>query len=327
MQEKSPSMLLGLLLVAAPAASAFGFAAVGCSAVRGVGGGVQLRNGGCVAAGRVRPVALGGLSMERKNFDKSYDGAFDDFRTSGSMPDIPGLGERYSLEASYVRARGGDVKEAEGLEKRLTEGQLELEREQAQGLDGYEALKKDLLFDTFFLGAMLCCDCNLFFPRITTISLTLGSLGSWMYAFLLVRSADNMGSSTPSSGIDLGPPGRFAILVGLIAIFSKNKEALQIIPILIGFFTPYKIASLVPAFVSAPPLRPSELRVSRYWWQKPTDEPYEIQIGQQLKGVASRAGFTDRVSDTKTQSSAPLGQRKILSAEEQYKALQQGTID
>ena len=49
-----------------------------------------------------------------------------------------------------------------------------------------------------------------------------------MYAFLLVRSADNMGASQPQSGIDLGPPGRFAILVGLIAIFSKNKETLQV---------------------------------------------------------------------------------------------------
>jgi hypothetical protein len=28
-----------------------------------------------------------------------------------------------------------------------------------------------------------------------------------------------------------------------------------------------------------------------------------------------------------TQSSAPLGQRKIMSAEEQYQALQDGTID
>ena len=54
-------------------------------------------------------MALGGLSMERKDFAKEYDGAFDDFRTSGSMPDIPGMGERYSLEASYARARGGPV--------------------------------------------------------------------------------------------------------------------------------------------------------------------------------------------------------------------------
>jgi hypothetical protein len=155
-----------------------------------------------------------------------------------------------------------------------------------------------------------------------------GSAGSFAYAFLLTRSADRMGSNNPQGGLDPGTPGRIAILVLLIGIFSKNKTTLNIIPILIGFFAPYKLASLVPAFTSAPPLRATELREWRNWWQKDSDPPYKVELGSELRGVSRGAqGFSDGPGDAKTQSSAPLGQRKILSAEEQYEALKRGTMD
>ena len=44
---------------------------------------------------------------------------------------------------------------------------------------------------------------------------------------------------------------------------AKNTETVQILPVLFGFFVPYKLASLRPAFVSLPPLRPNEVRVFR----------------------------------------------------------------
>ena len=43
--------------------------------------------------------------------------------------------------------------------------------------------------------------------------------------------------------------------------YDSSKSQL---PVLFGFFVPYKLASLRPAFVSLPPLRADEVRVFRY---------------------------------------------------------------
>eukprot|EP00290_Baffinella_frigidus_P029356 CAMPEP_0180236320 /NCGR_PEP_ID=MMETSP0987-20121128/29709_1 /TAXON_ID=697907 /ORGANISM="non described non described, Strain CCMP2293" /LENGTH=320 /DNA_ID=CAMNT_0022202523 /DNA_START=197 /DNA_END=1160 /DNA_ORIENTATION=- len=320
MQEKSPSMLLGLLLVAAPAASAFGFAAVGCSAVRGVGGGVQLRNGGCVAAGRVRPVALGGLSMERKNFDKSYDGAFDDFRTSGSMPDIPGLGERYSLEASYVRARGGDVEAADGGPAGAG-ARAGTRARRVRGAEEGSPLRHVLpRGDALLRLQPLLPPHHHHQPH------------PWVAGQLDVRvpAGAQRGQHGLVHALERDRPGP----AGAVRDPRwPHRHLLQEQGGPPDHPDSDRLLHTLQDRVARPGLRlgpaPAPLGAPRVQVlvAEADDEPYEIQIGQQLKGVASRAGFTDRVSDTKTQSSAPLGQRKILSAEEQYKALQQGTID
>jgi hypothetical protein len=57
----------------------------------------------------------------------------------------------------------------------------------------------------------------------------------------------------------------------LVLAFAKNRETLDILPILGGFFIPYKLASLRPAFVAPPPLLPDDIRIVRctpVWPQK-----------------------------------------------------------
>ncbi len=66
--------------------------------------------------------------------------------------------------------------------------------------------------------------------------------------------------------------------------------------------------------------------------QSEKDPPVKVEFGS---GVTGRMAASSRMtagsgssSDMKTQgSSAPLGKRKILSIEEQYEALKEGTLD
>ena len=82
--------------------------------------------------------------LQAKKFDKKYDDAFDDFRTSGNMPDIPSIGEQYANAASYARSTGADVTaDGETFGKRLTEEQEALQRQQAESLQEYEEIKKE----------------------------------------------------------------------------------------------------------------------------------------------------------------------------------------
>lgn len=114
--------------------------------------------------------------MQRKEFDKKYDKAFDEFRsvdadrkgiigayahsfvagyrTSGSMPSIPSVSEQYSNAAAYVRDKGVEVEGDEGFGQRLTEAQQELQKMKDDGMRSYEELKKDLVADTVLLGSM-----------------------------------------------------------------------------------------------------------------------------------------------------------------------------
>jgi hypothetical protein len=93
--------------------------------------------------------------LAKKEFDKKYDDAFDDFRTSGSMPSIPSISEQYASAASFARDRGVDVNEGDpSFGKRLTERQEALKREQEQGLEAYNELKAELLVDTAYVGML-----------------------------------------------------------------------------------------------------------------------------------------------------------------------------
>ena len=93
--------------------------------------------------------------LARKEFDKKYDDAFDDFRTSGSMPSIPSISEQYASAASFAREKGVDVKEGDPtFGKRLTEKQEALKKEQEEGLQSYNELKAELLENTAYVGML-----------------------------------------------------------------------------------------------------------------------------------------------------------------------------
>mmetsp|Transcript_11929 Transcript_11929/g.27667 ORF Transcript_11929/g.27667 Transcript_11929/m.27667 type:complete len:335 (-) Transcript_11929:130-1134(-) len=275
--------------------------------------------------------SVGGLVMAKKDFDKKYDGSFRDFRTSGSMPSIPGISEQYQVAQTFVREKQG-AKDEEGgdFEARgLTEAQEALERERLEGLSGYEELKGELLFDTAYIGALGLAAAMAFLGYNTVQSYALGAAGSFGYSFLLTKTADRMGEQPgQGKGADLTTPLRFGILFFLIVCCAKNRETLEILPVLFGFFVPYKLASLRPALVSVPPLGDYQVRIFRDGlWGK---EPYKIEYGSKVVGKSRKRASSSLSSadGAKTQgSSAPLGKRNIASIEDQYEALKKGTMD
>ena len=116
----------------------------------------------------------GASMMAKKDFDKKYD-SYDDFRTSGSMPNIPGIAEQYQATKSFVQETKGGVDEGDqAFGQRLTEAQELLKREQELGLEGYEELKKDLIFDTAYCGLLLMAAFQAFGSDVVSTSYGLG---------------------------------------------------------------------------------------------------------------------------------------------------------
>eukprot|EP00802_Teleaulax_amphioxeia_P015142 Tamp_15225.p1 GENE.Tamp_15225~~Tamp_15225.p1 ORF type:complete len:307 (+),score=58.71 Tamp_15225:43-921(+) len=284
------------------------------------------------AAGGLRRPSLPAparTALFAKKFDKKYDDAFDDFRTSGSMPSIPTIGEQYANAASYAREKGVAVDgDQETFGQRLTEAQQDLQRRQEESRAEYEEIKKELVADTAFVGSLLFACATALLPQESALSYLLGYFGSIAYAVLLTVSADKMGDT--QGGMDTSQAQRFGLLVGLIIICAKNPETLQILPVLFGFFVPYKVASLRPAFTSLPPLNADEVRVFRYAGEAPDAAPFKVQYGANVGGRPRTQFATegDGVKDMYvTGKNTPLGARNILTVEEQYERLKDGTLD
>ena len=132
--------------------------------------------------------------------------------------------------------------------------------------------------------------------------------------------------------MDTSQAQRFGLLFILIIICAKNPDTVQILPVLFGFFVPYKLASLRPAFVSLPPLRADEIRVFRYAGDPPDAPPIKVQYGSNIEGSSRRPSYdVEGGGDSKdmyvTGRNTPLGARKILSVEEQYEKLRDGTLE
>jgi len=310
---------LGLLLALAAPASSFA----------PIGGGAKLYIHPPPAAVSLprRRLPAAPTTMMAKKFDKKYDDAFDDFRTSGSMPNIPSIGEQYSNAASFVRSTGVEVEgDQQAFGKRLTEAQKDLQRQQDESLAEYEEIKKELVADTAFVGSLGFSCATAFLPQMGALSYMLGMFGSIGYSVLLTKSADGMGSL----GMDTSQLQRFGLLFALILICAKNPDTVQILPVLFGFFVPYKVASLRSAFVSLPPLRPDEVRVFRYAGDSPETPPFKVQFGSEVSG-RPRIKYGIEGNDVKdmyvTGANTPLGSRKIPSLDEQYQRLKDGTMD
>jgi hypothetical protein len=136
----------------------------------GHGRGLQRRGGRDGGGGD----CCGASMMAKKDFDKKYD-SYDDFRTSGSMPNIPGIAEQYQATKSFVQETKGGVDEGDqAFGQRLTEAQELLKKEQELGLEGYEELKKDLISDTAYCGLLLMAAFQAFGTDVVSTSYGLG---------------------------------------------------------------------------------------------------------------------------------------------------------
>ena len=113
--------------------------------------------------------------MAKKSFDKKYGDAFDDFRTSGSMPSIPSITEQYKKAQSFVQEQGMPV-DQERFGERLTSAQSALEKERSEGMEDYEELKKELLNDTAFIGALSLLLCYMWLPEKQSLSYFVGTI-------------------------------------------------------------------------------------------------------------------------------------------------------
>ena len=109
------------------------------------------------------------------------------------------------------------------------------------------------------------------------------------------------------------------------------RETLNILPVLFGFFVPYKLASLKPAFTSLPPLRGREVRVYMDKFGGENQKPYKVEYGSDILGASGIRRVSSGPSSSgkgKTQgSSAPLGKRSIASVDELYEGIKKGTMN
>ena len=126
---------------------------------------------------RARPSSPSWVCMVRKKeFNKKYDGAFDGFGTSGSMPDVPSMDEQYQRMASFVQAE--KRLKPQGIDEpfggRVTEQAAALQREKEAGYVAYEELKEKLLSSTATIGMLGLSLFILWTPQKTAISYLIG---------------------------------------------------------------------------------------------------------------------------------------------------------
>lgn len=114
-------------------------------------------------------------------------------------------------------------------------------------LDSYFALRKQLLLDTAFIGALGACASWAISTPTATLSYIAGVSASLVYVVLLSRGVDRIaeGASTAGRAFDGLQPPRVALLALLVAIAAKNHEHVQLLPLIIGFFS-YKLATVLP---------------------------------------------------------------------------------
>lgn len=107
-------------------------------------------------------------------------------------------------------------------------------------LAAYQDLRRALLGDTVFVGLLAVCAGWAFGDVATAGSVGLGAVGGVAYVFLLARGVDSMGGAG-----DLLAPARAAVLALLVVFSAKHRDVLQVLPVLLGFFS-YKVATLLP---------------------------------------------------------------------------------
>lgn len=114
------------------------------------------------------------------------------------------------------------------------------EAARASSLAAYRKLRSKLLGDTLFVGSLTIAAGWALGDVNTARSVGLGCVGACAYVFLLSRGVDRIGSTG-----DALAPARAAVLALLVVYSAKHKEQLQVLPVMMGFFT-YKVATLLP---------------------------------------------------------------------------------
>lgn len=112
-------------------------------------------------------------------------------------------------------------------------------------MSGYNNLRITFLLDNLFISALGLCLLWSFGTYKDAFSYGVGALLGTGYAALLARYVESLGSK--SGGGAGGGAARFAPVVLLILLYSKNKEYISIVPEILGFFT-FQVSSLLQIF-------------------------------------------------------------------------------
>lgn len=192
-------------------------------------------------------------------------GSLEDAKKKARSPydNIPDMNQRYIAELAWAERKFGPQVVRKNITKEAQKSILRPEgvvvpripetRPVAEGeegevdLSGYRRLRRQLIGDTLFVGALGTCAAWGIGDLKVVLSYLVGVAGSFVYLLLLSRSVDRLadGARGGQPGADALQPARVAILVLLVLATAKNKDTLDVLPVLFGFFT-YKIATLLP---------------------------------------------------------------------------------
>lgn len=192
-------------------------------------------------------------------------------RAKSQYDNIPDLNQRYlaelgSVERKYgpARLQGKDlIKEAQqsilrpegGRSPKVSENKAsvaasELASDEPADMSGYVQIRNRLLVDTITVALLGASAFWMFGTIRATASFGVGALGSVAFVILLSRSVDKLAEAARTNGVQAGDPlqpARIGIIVFLVLASAKNRNTLDVLPVLLGFFS-YKVASLLPLF-------------------------------------------------------------------------------
>jgi hypothetical protein len=110
-------------------------------------------------------------------------------------------------------------------------------------MSGYDNMRFSFVADSLFVAAIGLCATWYFGSYKDVVSYAIGAVLGGAYAVLLSSYVEKVGSEEKNTSGSL----RFAPVILLIAVYSKNKEYVSIIPELLGFFS-YQVGSLLQIF-------------------------------------------------------------------------------
>ena len=113
----------------------------------------------------------------------------------------------------------------------------------AQVMKGYDQMRASFIEDSIFVSVMGLSLVLWFGTFKDAVSFGIGAVLGGFYAVLLSSYVEKLGNNERNTTGNL----RFAPVILLIAIYSKNKEYVNFIPELLGFSC-YQIGSLLQAF-------------------------------------------------------------------------------
>lgn len=114
-------------------------------------------------------------------------------------------------------------------------------------MKGFDSARVTFIVDSLFISCLGLCGTWYFGTFQDAYSYALGAMLGLMYAALLGRYVESIGSDGRSGGGGGAGSARFAPVILLIAIYGKNKETVSIIPELLGFFG-YQLGSFLQIF-------------------------------------------------------------------------------